>query len=160
MKNRSLVAITLSVVFGLACGGGASATPQPPAPTVEASTPPAPAEPKPAVEVAPEAPAKPAGGTHVGVLSKARHGVLTLSTKSGDSPPVGTRADLSKEVKQKVFGMDVVAWVGIAEVEVTEVTKHTVVCKILEETSEIEINGKKKNMFEPGAPTQLVWPAG
>ena len=72
-------------------------------------------------------------------------------------PEVGQIGELHKYFEKFVFGMQTTGWLGVADVDVTKVNGNTVSMKILEEKSEIIINGEKTNHFLIGNIMKLTW---
>lgn len=78
-------------------------------------------------------------------------------TSSELLPEVGKIVSVSKYGEKKMFGSNMTFWLGIADAEVKQSTEKLITLKVIKETSEIIINGKKKNHFEKGLIVKLKW---
>lgn len=78
-------------------------------------------------------------------------------TKGDWEPPIGKIVSISKQLETKLFGSEITGWMGIASAKVVAEDNDHVTLKILEETSNIVINGKKKNQFEKGNHMKIEW---
>ncbi|MBL7897538.1 MAG: hypothetical protein JNJ99_03300, partial [Crocinitomicaceae bacterium] len=99
-------------------------------------------------------------------ISKELFGVLTTNTISSvqiksenDSriPSVGAICEMNKYFETTLFGFKSTGWLSIADVVVTKVQGESISVKVLSESSEMTINGEKKNHFEKGNRVQLTW---
>lgn len=124
--------------------------PAPPEPRV-AITP----EPPPASEPVPEPAAAPVkAATWEGDITRSSGGVVTV--EGGSAPPgVGAKGTMSKKINQKFGGMNISAWLVIADVVVESSDANSVKVKVTQEQSVTEINGKKVDHFAPGGHVKL-----
>jgi hypothetical protein len=72
-------------------------------------------------------------------------------------PAVGTTCTLSKYFEEEILGMNTHGYIDIAEVEVIDNSDNIVTCKILEELTNIRVNGKKENLFKTGLIVRFSW---
>lgn len=80
---------------------------------------------------------------------------LEVTATSATLPAVGTKGSLSRRFERTLGRMTMSGWMGIAKVEVMKVSGPKVVLKILEETSNVKINGRKQDQFARGFEVKL-----
>ena len=78
---------------------------------------------------------------------------------TGQDYATGTIADMSKHFEEKMGNMTMQGWLVVAKVEFIPTARQNIEIKILEEKSEITVNGEKVNHFKPGKIMKLEWPA-
>lgn len=78
-------------------------------------------------------------------------------TIGGWVPPIGKIVEVSKKFETTIFGAKTTGWIGIATAKVVIEQDDILVLKIIEEKSEMVINGKKKNHFEKGNEIKMEW---
>ncbi|MCB0478686.1 MAG: toxin-antitoxin system YwqK family antitoxin [Crocinitomicaceae bacterium] len=78
-----------------------------------------------------------------------------MNQKMGILPEIGARGELLKYFQSELFGGQVSGTLVIAEVEITGIKGSNVSLKVLEEKSQITVNGKKKNHFLSGNRVKL-----
>jgi hypothetical protein len=84
---------------------------------------------------------------------------LDPSSFSGEDYQTGTLADMSKHFEEKMGNMTMEGWIGVAKVKFIPTMRQNIEVEILEETSEITVNGEKVDHFKPGKRMKLEWPA-
>ena len=85
-----------------------------------------------------------------GVIESRKGKVVRVRASSDARPAVGTTGSMSRHFERKMGRMTMTGWMGIAKVKVTKVSGKIVTLKILEETSNVVINGRKQNQFKKG----------
>lgn len=78
---------------------------------------------------------------------------------SGADYQTGTIADMSKHFEEKMGNMTMQGWLVVGKVEFIPTARQNLEVKILEEKSEILVNGEKVDHFKPGKTVKLEWPA-
>lgn len=76
-----------------------------------------------------------------------------------DLPRMGQTGTLSKYFESNLFGFKSTGWLTIATIEIVSYNwdTHAMTVKVIEEQSEMIINGKKKNHFERGNLVKFEW---
>ncbi|MEM7153559.1 MAG: WD40 repeat domain-containing protein [Myxococcota bacterium] len=85
-----------------------------------------------------------------GTIESRKGKTVRVRASSDARPAVGTKGSMSRHFERQMGRMTMSGWMGIATVEVTKVSGKTVTLKILEETSNVVINGRKQNQFKKG----------
>lgn len=90
---------------------------------------------------------------------QSKSGTVVKMRLAADSPTPekGTVGDMSKYFETTIFGIASSGWLGIAKTKVKSVKGYLVDLEILEEKSEMIINGTKKNHFERGNDVMIEW---
>ena len=96
-------------------------------------------------------------GTQQATIQSSRRGTVVLKGTGGTVPPQGANGELLKKVDTNLGKMSISAWVNIAAVQVTTVKGSKVTLEIVEEKSQMTVNGKKTNHFTPGSRVKLEW---
>lgn len=78
---------------------------------------------------------------------------------AGEDFKNGTVADMSKYFEEKMGNMNMSGWLGVARVEFIPTSRQNIEIKILEEKSDILVNGEKVDHFKVGKRMKLEWPA-
>jgi hypothetical protein len=78
---------------------------------------------------------------------------------TGTDPQLGTVGDMSKYFDEKMGQMTMSGWMGVAKVEFVPTSHQNTDIKILEEKSEILVNGEKVDHFKLGKRIKIEWPA-
>jgi len=130
-----------------------SATPETRAPE---SPPPtaAPAEPTAPSTASTAAPAQPAPALD-GTLKAKAGARVTVELPDAELPSVGQKGTLLRRFTQDLGILKATGWLAIADVSVVEVRGRQVVLTVDAETSEMNVNGRKVNHFQPGQPIRL-----
>jgi hypothetical protein len=90
------------------------------------------------------------------ITNTSKNPVLKL-TKGDWENPIGKIVQISKEFETELFGSAMTGWIGIAHAKVIKEDNDLLTLKIIDETSNIEPNGKKENQFEKGSYIKLEW---
>jgi hypothetical protein len=100
-------------------------------------------------------------GSLEGTIIARKGNVVTVQMTSSDGtdPQNGTVADMSKYFEEKMGNISMSGWLVVAKVEFVPTTHQNTDIKILEEKSEITVNGEKVNHFKVGKRVKLEWPA-
>lgn len=100
-------------------------------------------------------------GSLEGTIIARKGKIVTIhpTTFTGTDPQNGTLADMSKYFEEKMGSMSMSGWLGVAKVEFIPTTHQNKDIKILEEKSEITVNGEKVDHFKVGKRVKLEWPA-
>jgi hypothetical protein len=87
--------------------------------------------------------------------------ILTLKpiSQSGESFENGMEADMSKYFEEKMGQMTMNGWLTVAKVKFIPTTHQNIDIQILEEKSDITVNGEKVDHFKIGKRMKLEWPA-
>lgn len=91
----------------------------------------------------------------LGVIKSRKGKVLRVGTSGGALPAVGTKGSLSRKFERTMGRMTMSGWMGIAEVKVTAVKGDVIELKILKETANVVINGRKQKQFKSGFEVRL-----
>ena len=59
--------------------------------------------------------------------------------------------------ESQIFGFETSGWMSIATAKVLSENNDYVTIKVIEELSEITVNGKKKNHFQKGNQVKIKW---
>lgn len=89
----------------------------------------------------------------VSAVLGARSGKKLNIKVTGAAPPVGATGDVSKQVEQAGFSM----WLVIGTAKVVKVNGQAVELEVLEEKSEVVIDGKKVNHWTAGSALTFEW---
>ncbi len=100
-------------------------------------------------------------GSLEGTIVARKGKVITINPTNftGTDPQNGTIADMSKYFEEKMGSMSMSGWLGVAKIEFIPTTHQNTDIKILEEKSEITVNGEKVDHFKVGKRVKLEWPA-
>ena len=84
---------------------------------------------------------------------------VMLDDRNGMIPGPGQIVNLNKHFESNLFGFKSTGWLDIAKAEAIEYDEQNnkVKLKVLEEHSEMTINGSKKNHFERGNIVKMSW---
>ncbi|MCI5055850.1 MAG: hypothetical protein MRY83_07055 [Flavobacteriales bacterium] len=85
-----------------------------------------------------------------GILKNGSNTAPLMKTFNPQKVAVGDKGELSKFFETKIFGATATGWLQIAEIEVTRIEGNLIYTKVLEEQSEITVNGEKKDHFVEG----------
>ena len=77
-----------------------------------------------------------------------------------EKPPTGFRGTLYKYFEQKILGVNSTGWLEIAKVEASGNNPGDIYFDILEEKSEIVVNGEKVDHFKRGNKVKFIWEQG
>ncbi len=77
--------------------------------------------------------------------------------KGTASPVIGQDVKISKYFETTLFGFNSTGYMSIANAKVTKVAGQNITFKVVEETSNVTVNGKKKNQFEKGNHVKIEW---
>lgn len=80
-------------------------------------------------------------------------------TENAKMPAIGQTGELSKYFETNLFGFNSSGWLVIGYVEITKIQNDIVSVKVIEQKSEMTINGSKKNHFEKGNKVKFLWKA-
>ena len=78
-------------------------------------------------------------------------------TKGDWEPAIGQVVEVTKYFETTIFGFSTTGWMNIASAKVISEDNDYVTIKVIEEKSEIKVNGKKKNHFEKGNQVKIEW---
>ena len=81
---------------------------------------------------------------------------VSLLQEHADYTVRGERGKLHKQFETRLFNSVIKGWMQIAIVEVVSVKGDKVKFRVIEETSEVVIDGKKKNQFAQGNRVQFI----
>lgn len=99
--------------------------------------------------------------TATGVITVVKGKIFSVKMDALETLPAKSDScSISKDISEtkNPFGIKITSgWLGIGNVVVSAVEKGMVTCKIVKETSEIIINGKKQEHFVPGKKVKLEW---
>lgn len=90
-----------------------------------------------------------------GEMTSGSNSLSPIKITSSTMPQVGESGDLYKYFESSLFGGRMTGTMSIAEVKVEKVSGNTAYLRVLKETSNITINGKKKDQFVTGNKVQL-----
>lgn len=93
--------------------------------------------------------------TAEGVLTTDSDQFPIMSMDSDEHPRVGDRGEMLKYFETPFFRTVMKGWLGIGVVEVVSVTGKSIKFKVIEQTSQITIDGVKKNQFAKGNRVQF-----
>lgn len=83
---------------------------------------------------------------------------LKMTISEGAIPPSrGNIVSVSKYGEKKMFGKNMTFWLEIADAEVIKATNESVTMKVIQEKSEIMVNGKKKDHFVKNTIVKAKW---
>ena len=81
-----------------------------------------------------------------------------INFSHGDvEPKIGQLVNISKYFETLQLGFSTSGWIDIAKAVITSKNNDFVSIKIIEELSEITVNGQKKNHFEKGNKIKVEW---
>ncbi len=99
--------------------------------------------------------------TVIGEVISGKNQEVKISVYEGKTlPSKNQKGNLHKHFVKTVFGANVTGWLDVAYVEVKSVNGKMVEFKILEEKSEVIVNGEKTNHFLKGNTMKFIWPQG
>jgi hypothetical protein len=100
-------------------------------------------------------------GSLEGTIVSHKGNVVTIHPTSftGTEATNGTIADMSKHFEEKMGNMTMSGWLVVAKIEFIPTTHQNTDIKILQEKSEITVNGEKVDHFKVGKRIKLEWPA-
>lgn len=100
------------------------------------------------------------GSLEATVLSRKGNTVeLQRVTSSSVDLQSGTVADMSKHFEEQLGKMTMNGWLTVAKVKCLSAAQQRITVEVLEEKSEITVNGEKVDHFKPGKRMKLEWPA-
>jgi hypothetical protein len=99
-------------------------------------------------------------GSLEGTIIGRKGNVVTIAPTNftGTDPENGTVADMSKHFEEKMGNMTMSGWLAVAKIEFIPTSHQNTDIKILEEKSEITVNGEKVDHFKVGKRIKLEWP--
>lgn len=99
--------------------------------------------------------------TATGTIATVKGKVFTVKMDNIDVlPSKSDSCAISKDISgtKNPFGIKITSgWLGIGNIVVSGINNNILTCKIVKETSEIIINGKKQGHFVPGKKVKLEW---
>lgn len=97
-------------------------------------------------------------GSWEGVMKGRKGNILEILPRNVASlPQAGTECEMSKQFEQKLGNMTMNGWLGVAKVKILTADDKLIRVELLEEKSEILVNGEKVNHFLPGKVMKLDW---
>lgn len=93
--------------------------------------------------------------SYEGEMTSGSNSLSSVKITSADMPKVGESGDLYKYFQSSLFGGALRGTMSIAEVKVEKVSGRTAYLRVIKETSNIVINGKKKDQFVTGNRVKL-----
>lgn len=108
----------------------------------------------PAVEGVDEPAAAPETGSLTGTIVSRKGKVLTV-TVDQTPPGAGAEGILLKYFEKQILGMHTTGWLDIAAVRVKQAKEGQLHLVIVEEHSQMTVNGKKVNHFQKGTTVKL-----
>lgn len=80
---------------------------------------------------------------------------MTLSIHGAPASWGGAKATLYRRFAKKLGPIDVTGWLEVAEVKIRKSDAHAVEVEILQEKSDIRVNGQRLDHFAPGETIKL-----
>jgi hypothetical protein len=93
-----------------------------------------------------------------GKVTSHNNKTVVLTVDPGATPAMGDSVDVFKYFERTVLNGTMTGWLGVALARVTAVRGTQVTLTIVEERSEIIMNGSKVDHFKLGNRMKLTWP--
>ncbi|MFN8394890.1 MAG: hypothetical protein U0176_09495 [Bacteroidia bacterium] len=100
-------------------------------------------------------------GKFEGTITAHRGKVVEINPlfNNGDPFQSGMEATISKKFEEKLGNMTMQGWLVSGKVKLLSATNGKITVEILEEKSEITVNGEKVDHFKVGKYVKVEWPA-
>jgi hypothetical protein len=91
------------------------------------------------------------------IISKAGKIVKVRQSDTTKAPAVHTIGLFSKYFEKQFMGSVITGWLETGKMKVISFAKGVLTLELLEERSEITVNGKKEDHFKPGFKVKFAW---
>lgn len=90
------------------------------------------------------------------ITNSVRNPIVKID-KGLTNPVIGQEVKISKYFETKLFGFMTSGYMSIANAKISKISGQNITFNIIEETSDVTINGKKKNQFAKGNHVKIEW---